>query len=241
MPEKADTHQFTRVKFKDKNSQTYGLVTGWGGDPWVVTMGIESYDFGFPCRLHISDIYEKKIWGEEIGKNKALLITPDEFIKHLLKRAKIINKKFQNSNGLAKACWASREHYIKGVIKKIGKRKEKEDWYSHTFIAADSPKTGVYIIGKASGSEPDRCYIDPDDTSLEGLTIEPRLSAAQVAAVVQHFFPTKFGSVIGGNRGANFNHGNVFNRIYFAYEIPEKAIQYVKDPYKFTFDSKSKK
>ena len=132
---------------------------------------------------------------------------------------KIINKKLGTNDFIA-AAWASRKNYLNGVIDEVKKQSEIESPH-YTLLHPRAPHTGVYLICNGNNNY-QRCVLDPNETKLEGLVIEPRPPIAQVAAIVQHFFPERFGSVVGRGEGMSFNEGNVFNRRYFAYEIPEE-------------------
>lgn len=188
---------------------------------------LEVYDFGFPVTFKNFnlELYEKET-NENISElNKA------QFIEHLEKKSEELYS-LTESKDLAAACFASRHHYLNGIIENI-KKVNDDKVYFHN-IVPKYPETGVYVLSARdqkydennSGHRNDG---DPSKINLEGISFNPRVTPRIASQIVSRWYGNKFGSVEGVeiNLGINFNS-------FFCHEVPEFALDFVKNPAVFT-------
>lgn len=215
--------EFGRIDLEDGN-KIYGLVKGFsrgdygkGGNVHIV-----SYDFGFATSLIVEDVTPDPFnWPSANNpKNPGVQIPNKEFLEHLKQRRDSMNEKLKSKDLIA-ACWATRQHCVDGIIKNLEKNIEHINHWELT--KGTSAKTGVYVICPTHYSPevyPDRCDKDPSNVPLQGLIVKPRASPSGIAKALKLL-------------GINFKKGpEVWTKgiDLFAYEIPENATEFVKNP-----------
>ena len=237
-----------KASVKGRESPIYGIdihgsrdCDGWAsigpkndyGDSGIL---LDVYDFGFPISVHVNSVQSDTIFHRVEPINEAHQISVSEYCLHLENSKRELVERTKNG-GLAAACFSARAKYVEGVIKKI-QEKQKESDFPHYKIASSTPGTGMYVVCTATSNVmSDRNSLDPSKAALEGLIVEPRIHPANLAIVLQQFFPDSFGKVVSLQSPDNCKgmtwgsrRGNVDNRGYFVYEIPEEGTVFINNP-----------
>lgn len=218
----AKTGDFVSAGPIDGDLSLYGVITGFDAHNGF---GIDIYDYGFPINYHVQNA-ERCTYSfiPEKQKNKYVVLSKEAYLEHLAKAEKLMDKRLKSKNLIA-ACWASRQHYLKGIIENI-----KNNAPEYKINDAPAPKTGVYVICKSRGNDPVRCSLSPEENDLEGLIVTPRYNPKDIAVIIAQLNPTNFGKVIPDQTSYN-QCGSIMNARYFVYEIPEDAVDFVKNPF----------
>lgn len=204
----------------------YGVISGFDDN---TGFGLDIYDYGFPVHLHVPKASESGYFHWDRPINKHVVLSKAKYLEHLGGVSKSMDKKLGGED-LVAACWASRQHYLQGVMENI-----KDGLPQYCISAVHPPKTGVYVLCSATNNEPNRCSLSPDKVDLEGLVVTPRYSPRDVAVMIAHMHPNKFGKI--SPRNTNFTHcGAIMDAVYFVYEVPENAVDFVKNHNPFVLD-----
>ena len=212
------TGNFLKLEPIKEGRALYGIVTGFGG---LIDHGVflDIYDMGFPIGRYV-DKSLKNNWGFPLEQEyNPIILTAGQFLEHLEEARDALKPRIE-SRDLVAACWASREHYLSGVIDRI--RANGKDIQQHYEIKPAFAGTGVYVLSARTHMEEDRCNIDPSRANLEGIVIDPRVSPLNASRLVTAWFGSTFKSVEGVQDASGF--------AYFCHEIPEKAKDFVSNP-----------
>lgn len=217
MSMEAQTGNFVAITpAKSGTEVVHGIVTGFARDNGIF---IDIFDYGFPFGQFFKNCFEGRFYWTPEGKdfNVEKLSLP-QFLGHLEQaRDRIIPKK--ESKDLVAACWASREHYLNGVIAQLvqGGTDLVDSWN----LKPRFPETGLYVVH--SGCFEDyHCDINPESTNLEAVLIEPRVTPNNAARILTAWY--------GRFRSVTATHPGATGIGYFCHEVPESARSFVKDP-----------
>jgi hypothetical protein len=188
---------------------------------------LEVFDFGFPVTHRGLPIQS---YGHTESIIKISELNKSQFIEHLEKKSDNLYS-LTESKDLVAACFASRYHFLNGIIENIKKDNHKEIYLYN--IMPEYPETGVYVL-----SARDKTYAeeesgwrnnqDPSKINLEGIVFNPRVTPRMASQIVSRWYGDKFGSV----EGAEINLGINFNS-FFCHEVPDFAVDFVKNPVTF--------
>jgi|APSaa5957512622_1039677.scaffolds.fasta_scaffold26532_3 hypothetical protein len=230
-----DPTEFARSDPINARDPIFGIVTGFPGGISDNGIFVDVYDHGFPIGFFVRNCFEADLgmyWGVTkegyvCGPVKGPeyefeIISHPKFTEHL-GRAKGKLSALTKSEDLAAACWATREDYLSGIIDNI--LKNGKDEQHHYNIKPEFAQTGVYVLSRRDRLDEDRCNINPSKTELDGIAIDPRVSPGSASRIVTAWYGSNFRSVEGISDASG--------QAYFCYEIPERAVDFVKDPVKF--------
>jgi len=190
-------------KFGIFRKQYEGRRIGDGGG-----IVVDNYNRGFPEEVRVP-----------IPGNSYSPMKREDYLTHLGLCLNAMEEKIQGKPGdLRAACWASRHHFLEGVIKNIEKGKSD--------LAPESPGTGEYVICRATSNDPQRNSLDPSFTELEYVGFELTTEPKNVAESIQERFGNRFRSII-SNFGVPSDDGTPLKKYFFAYEIPEKGLVFI--------------
>lgn len=201
---------------------------------------LEILDFGFPISYEYVDPSVSYVSHGENRRSKIEKITQlnkSQFIEHLKKKSDDLYS-LTESKDLVAACFASRYHFLNGIIENI-KNDNNEGIYLHNIIPG-YPKTGVYVLSARDQKYPEeksgwRNNQDPSKINLEGIAFNPRVPPRIASQIVSRWYGNKFGSV----EGVKINFSINFNS-FFCHEVPDFAIDFVKNPTIFSSPAKRK-
>jgi hypothetical protein len=213
--------------FVEIESAKFGTLTGIVTNDAIRNTTICSYDKGFPQVL----IIEKNSAVKELSLEK--------YLGHLI-NSMINTADLRKTKDMVAACWASRQHYLYGVIKSIKQiialRRDNYDSMVCKIspelitdihkINPEFPKTGVYVVSTRDNAEGYMCGLDPAKTDLEGLIINPAThpmdNPEEASEVITRLYKKNYGSV------KRFESAD--DKGYFCYEVPTYAVAWVKNP-----------
>ncbi|MFW5871547.1 MAG: hypothetical protein ACOCUT_00425 [bacterium] len=195
---------------------------------------LENFNWGFPAQYQgiPTHSYEDS---ESIKKISEL--NKSQFIEHLEKQSEKLYS-LTETKDLVAACFASRYHFLNGIIENI-KKDDHEGIFLHN-IMPEYPETGVYVLSARDQTYGEsesgwRNSQDPSKINLEGIIFNPRVTPRMASQIVSRWYGNKFGSV----EGVEINSGINFNS-FFCHEVPDFAVDFVKNPATFTSPAKRK-
>jgi len=225
----------------EKNNTSWGKVQGipepiygLGCDNSEYYQHILSYKNGFAEEHAIGKCWESSLSTNTIDfrNNRLFELTLDEYVNLAKKDLENLKAKIQTQDEIG-AVYASKHHYLNAIIEFL-----KENHEGNTLerkITPKYPETNVFVISPNTTGHPLRTSIIPETTPLISFQIiaDKKYSPAEAAIIATQVFGEKFGGlrrVRSGGTVFDSDNGGVMNLAYFAHEVPDYALQWIKNP-----------
>jgi hypothetical protein len=223
----------TLILMKDKEGEE--IIHGIASLHNEYYQHIISFQNGIPFEKLIGRCYAP--WYDKEGNNRenfAFELTLDEFLELSNKDLNSIKSKIKQEDKVG-AVYASRHHYLQGVMDFL-----KEHYRTKIHPSDIKPKlpgTGVYVISENFFNHPTQNHFEPENVPLEAFKIisENQVHPVQAALLLTHIYGHKFGDIKPNTPNLfDSRTGGIMNLGYFAHEVPDYAVPWIKNPITIT-------